>query len=580
MNNEMRLREIEHRRRLEQQERERKEKRLEYERRLEKQERERKERRLENERRLRREKEEKLEKERKRKELERERKERKEKELAEEECKRKEEEKKRAEEERKRKEEERRRKEAIEMENMRHENELRCSLLGEKILTIKTSIDNGQLTKKYLITNKAQLQKVLNALPFGILFIIMAATFFYAYYWNEIGTFKKADGLRAQTKQTNSATTSKITNELEVKSEAKLYTGFITAKSGVRLRKTPSLKGDTLIKIAFNKKVDVLSEDGPVDTIESKKNNWFKIKYEKHIGWVFGAYIKKEEIKPQNEITKVTTEKADSTASDTQTIKPQTNNNDTIITNDASINQNDEAIRLAKDILDKDMIKCSAGSFLMGCKESERYSSNSETQHKVRITKDFYICKYMVTQKQYKIITGREQYPFKGDDIPVTSVTWNESVEFCKKLNELTEKIRPTGYKFSLPTEAQWEYACRAGTKTALNSNKELIPEIVYEVACVLGNSKNVLQPVGKKQPNAWGIYDMHGNAGEWCLDWNGSYGKTKEERDPKGPTTGYTKIYRGGSYRRDFFECSSFCRRGSNSAASDIGFRLFLVSD
>ena len=132
--------------------------------------------------------------------------------------------------------------------------------------------------------------------------------------------------------------------------------------------------------------------------------------------------------------------------------------------------------------------------------------------------------------------------------------SWFDTKEFCAKLTGVAKASGklPEGYEFTLPTEAQWEYACRAGTTTALNSgknlsNEEKCPEM-DEVGWYDGNSDEMTHPVGQKKPNAWGLYDMHGNVWEWCLDWKGDYPETTVV-DPTGPDTGMSRVLRSGSW-------------------------------
>ena len=255
--------------------------------------------------------------------------------------------------------------------------------------------------------------------------------------------------------------------------------------------------------------------------------------------------------------------------------------------------------------LNIEMVTCSAGSFLMGSPKTELGRvepdvnsiwyrpeiSVTETQHKVNLTKDFQIGKYEVTQKQFREIMGRNPSEFKDDNFPVTNVTKWDADEFCKNLNEKFEKVLPKGYKFALPTEAQWEYACRAGTTTALNNNKNLTIadgecSNLDEVGWYRGNTEGrSVHQVGQKKPNAWGIYDMHGNVMEICSDAHQNY--TEEElTDPVGtPQTAFRGfLYKGGDCRSKPEGCRSATRIPFKPrqiyANSYMGMRLAIVAE
>lgn len=233
--------------------------------------------------------------------------------------------------------------------------------------------------------------------------------------------------------------------------------------------------------------------------------------------------------------------------------------------------------------LNIEMVTCPAGSFLMGSPKTELgrvepdvnsiwynpETSVNETQHKVILTKDFQIGKFELTQKQFTEILGRNPSEFRDDSFPVTNITKWDAEEFCNKLNEKYADMLPEGYKFGLPTEAQWEYACRAGSTTALNNNKDLTkadgecPNL-DEIAWYYGNSegKRSVHPIGQKKPNAWGIYDMLGNVMEICSDAYQNY--TEEEvTDPVGNPKSAFKgfLYKGGDCRSKPENCRSATR-------------------
>ncbi|MBO7524844.1 MAG: formylglycine-generating enzyme family protein, partial [Verrucomicrobia bacterium] len=201
-----------------------------------------------------------------------------------------------------------------------------------------------------------------------------------------------------------------------------------------------------------------------------------------------------------------------------------------------------------------EIVEIKAGTFIMGSPEDEPGRQSNEVQHQVTLTQDYWMGKYEVTQAQYEAIMGTNPSDFKGADRPVEMVSWNDAMEFCKKLTEIEKAAGrlPGGYEYTLPTEAQWEYACRAGTTTALNSGKNLsdtkqCPEM-DEVGWYGYNSDKTTHPVGEKKPNAWGLYDMHGNVYEWCLERYGNY-PTSAVTDHTGASTGSYRVLRGGSW-------------------------------
>jgi formylglycine-generating enzyme required for sulfatase activity len=236
------------------------------------------------------------------------------------------------------------------------------------------------------------------------------------------------------------------------------------------------------------------------------------------------------------------------------------------------------------DKVDLDMVWINPGTFTMGSPSDELGRYDDETQHKVTLTQGYWLGRYEITQAQYKAIMKVNPSKFIGADLPVETVSWNDAMEFCKKLTEIEKAAGrlPGGYEYTLPTEAQWEYACRAGTTTALNSGKNLSDEVqcpeMDEVGWYGYNSDKTTHPVGQKQPNAWGLYDMHGNVYEWCLDWFGDY-PTSSVTDPTGPSTGSGRVLRGGSWSRSARYCRS-ALRGSDYPDDywdHFGFRVAL---
>lgn len=234
-----------------------------------------------------------------------------------------------------------------------------------------------------------------------------------------------------------------------------------------------------------------------------------------------------------------------------------------------------------------EMVAIQPGTFTMGSPFSERHRDGDEAQHQVTISQPFWIAKHEVTQGQYQTLMGINPAEPKhgvGADCPVYNVTWNDAINFCAKLTEIERAAGrlPAGYEYTLPTEAQWEYACRAGTTTSYNNNKNITGE---EISRGLGdvcwyeyNSRDRVHPVGQKQPNAWGLYDMHGNVSEWCWDWYAGY-TAGAVTDPTGPNMGSERVKRGGSYDSDADDCRAAAREDEEpfDASDSGGFRVAL---
>ena len=224
-----------------------------------------------------------------------------------------------------------------------------------------------------------------------------------------------------------------------------------------------------------------------------------------------------------------------------------------------------------------------AGTFTMGSPKDEKDRFDSEVQHEVTLSESYWMGKYEVTQSQWKAIMGNNPSVFKGDDLPVESVSWNDCQKFIAALNKKYADKLPKGYEFSLPTEAQWEYACRAGTTTATHyGNSFSSTQANFNGAYPYGGASKAryldkTSNVGSYKANAWGLYDMHGNVYEWCSDWYGSYGANAVV-DPKGAKTGASRVYRGGGWYNGGRLCRSAIRNYySPSYGSGLGLRLVL---
>lgn len=190
-----------------------------------------------------------------------------------------------------------------------------------------------------------------------------------------------------------------------------------------------------------------------------------------------------------------------------------------------------------------DLVWIPPGTFTMGSPASEGGRDSDETLHQVTLTRGFWMGATEVTQAQWEAVMGTNPSNFTGANRPVEQVAWGDCVEFCRRVSQRT------GQTFDLPTEAEWEYACRAGTPTAYsfgNSESELGSYAWYDA-----NSNDETHDVRQKRENAWGLYDMHGNVFEWCTDWYGEY-PIGAVRDPTGPASGESRVVRGGSKAND----------------------------
>ncbi len=236
------------------------------------------------------------------------------------------------------------------------------------------------------------------------------------------------------------------------------------------------------------------------------------------------------------------------------------------------------------------------GTFTMGEPPSQEglleELKDNERQHEVTISKDYFLGIHEVTQAQYEKVMGRNPSQFQGDKVaerlpitgsvgkemnssnyPVDSVSWEDAVEFCKRLSALPEE-KKAGRLYRLPTEAEWEYACRASSKTRYSYGDDA--KSLGDYAWFLQGPAVGPQSVGQKKPNAWGLYDMHGNIWEWCSDWWDIYPEGAAT-DPVGPGKGSQRVVRGGGWESNAVYCRSAMRFAVDPSYSDVcyGFRV-----
>jgi len=248
-----------------------------------------------------------------------------------------------------------------------------------------------------------------------------------------------------------------------------------------------------------------------------------------------------------------------------------------------------------------DCIRIEGGTFIMGSSSEEAGRGSNETQHHVTVS-TFYMSKYPITQSEWIEIMGFKDGLEKGEgpNHPVYFISWYDAIEYCNK-RSLKEGLTPAydinktrkdpnnkstvdkdkwtvkwnknanGYR--LPTEAEWEYACRAGTETAYNTGSDKISD---NIGWYKANSGNMTQPVGRKSPNKWGLYDMHGNVWEWCWDWYGEY-EVADKKNTNGPVFGDYRVVRGGSWDSGarYLHSADRLYESPNKRTYFIGFRI-----
>lgn len=198
-----------------------------------------------------------------------------------------------------------------------------------------------------------------------------------------------------------------------------------------------------------------------------------------------------------------------------------------------------------------EFVRIPAGEFVMGWEGYGEEMGHTKPQHKVKLTKPFYMSIYEVTQGQYASAMGTNPALHQDPQYPVDRVSWDDATKFCRRVSSLAGVIA------RLPTEAEWEYACRAGSTTRFcfgDDERQLRNYAWYS------ESREPRNRVGQKKPNAWGLYDMHGNVAEWCFDWYGPY-SSQPQIDPTGPGTGRERVVRGGNLYSSEKFCCSACR-------------------
>ena len=252
------------------------------------------------------------------------------------------------------------------------------------------------------------------------------------------------------------------------------------------------------------------------------------------------------------------------------TSSASSSNSNTLSSSGSSLSGNALTIPV-KNGINIEMVKVEAGSFDMGATpEMENPDASEKPVHRVTLTNNYNIGKYEVTQALWQAVMGNNPSYFKGEDLPVEQVSWNDCQDFISKLNAMT------GKKFRLPSEAEWEYAARGGKKS--RGYQYSGSNTLGDVAWNDGNSGSKTHAVGTKQPNELGIYDMTGNVWEWCQDWYGSY-SSSPQTNPTGAVSGSGRVYHGGSWVSSARDCRSSYRGLSTPGARSfiLGLRLVL---
>jgi formylglycine-generating enzyme required for sulfatase activity len=236
------------------------------------------------------------------------------------------------------------------------------------------------------------------------------------------------------------------------------------------------------------------------------------------------------------------------------------------------------------------MVRINGGTFLMGSPSNEPGRGGDELQHQVTVS-SFYMGKYEVTQAEYESVMGKNPSNYKRSNHPVTFVWWYDAVEYCNKLSQM-EGLTPAysgsgdniscnwnanGYR--LPTEAEWEYACRAGTTTPFSTGNNITTSQANYNSQYNNNTTGIeiTTPVGSFAPNHWGLHDMHGNVWEWCWDWYGDY-SSGAQTNPRGQVSGARRVIRGGSFFNNESQYLRSASRGRDHPGNGFDFRGFRV--
>ena len=222
------------------------------------------------------------------------------------------------------------------------------------------------------------------------------------------------------------------------------------------------------------------------------------------------------------------------------------------------------------DDIMRNMVYVEGGTFTMGAtSEQQSYNDDEIPTHRVSLS-SFYIGKYEVTQSLWKAVMGSNPSNWKGDNLPVEMVSWNDCQTFLRKLNAMT------GKNFRLPTEAEWEFAARGGNRS--RGYQYSGSNVLSDVAWYDDNSGSKTHNVGTKAPNELGIYDMSGNVWEWCQDWSGRSYSSSAQTNPKGPSSGYNRVHRGGSWFHGARDSRVASRNAYSPGDRDYGLGLRLA--